>query len=140
MLRRGLRFSHRTAAAGAVPSSIAVRGIAGGCAIAAAWAAFPSTGPALSQPCDDSCQERATGISFPASLGRWGTYRGSGCRYKFGIVKVYAVGLYSDSTANTLAKVLETPTCRAFRIVLNMSVSDKAFSDAIGAALTEAPG
>ena len=46
-------------------------------------------------------KEAATGIEFNTVDGSGLQLLGTGCRYKFGIVKVYAVGLYASESAGS---------------------------------------
>jgi hypothetical protein len=89
-------------------------------------------------------REPATGILFPQLCNGY-FFTGCGVRYKYGLVKVYAVGTYLDplamsavksSDSATLQQALCNPTYpRTIRIVMARSLSMEKFTTAIIEAL-----
>ena len=89
-------------------------------------------------------KEPATGILFP-KLCNGLTFVGCGVRYKYGFVKVYAVGAYIDPIAMNAVKkegvgaieeaLLDPMYPKTIRIVMNRNLSAAKFADAIAEAL-----
>jgi len=88
--------------------------------------------------------EPATGILFP-KLCNGMTLAGCGCRYKYGFVKVYAVGAFFDPLAVSMVKsqsdeeikkaLLDPRYPRTIRIVMNRNLSIEKYTEAILEAL-----
>jgi hypothetical protein len=104
-----------------------------------AGGAIPSSGDIIST--GTPVKEPATGILFPQLCN--GYYLvGTGVRYKYGFVKVYAVGTYLDPLAmsavsksqngNVIEQALMDPTYpRTIRIVMNRALSIEKYTTAI---------
>jgi len=81
-------------------------------AAAAAAAAAVAAATAATQCDGTKSKESATGIEFEGAIDE-AELCGVGCRYKFGIVKVYAVGLYSAVPTPLPDTSSDVEVCRA---------------------------
>lgn len=107
-----------------------------------AAARIPTSGDVVS--IGSPTKEKATGILFP-NLCNGMTIAGVGVRYKYGFVKVYAVGTYVDPTAMYAVKkgkaadiekaLLNPDYPRTIRIVMNRNLSIDKYTAAIVEAL-----
>jgi len=88
-------------------------GVPTGAAAATAAAAAVAAAAAAAALCDaPGIKEPATGMEFDGSI-EGAELRGLGCRYKFGLVKIYAVGIYSSVPSPFTNAGSDEAVCRA---------------------------
>ena len=102
-----------------------------------AWA-LPHESKAWSIP--EQVTEVATGINFDSVHSTGQQLLGTGCRYKFSFIKIYAVGLYADASAGGIGSgdifknLLESTSNKTVVIKMSYSISSQKLTDSLNEA------
>ena len=82
----------------------------------------PASTPPVASPPPPGGVEPKTGITFPGEVNNQ-PFLGAGVRYKFGVAKIYAVGVYSSDKS----ELLDPSTSKTIRVVMARSVGQAKF-------------
>lgn len=101
-----------------------------------AWT-LPHESKAWSAP--EQVTEAATGINFDSVHSTGQQLLGTGCRYKFSFIKIYAVGIYADASAgigsgDIFKNLLESMSNKTVIIKMSYGISSQKLTDSLNEA------